>query len=259
MTPPGRSRPRSSASLMMKSPARSFTDPPGLRNSALPRIVQPVASEARRSLIIGVLPTVAMKPSRTFISQTDPGGRTLQTSGAKPSGSREPAAAQVVAVEEQPLYGDDRWRVAEAAGEQALAGLGKGHDLDANVLVFLRQAVDAADPAAVDAAAIELQRFAGTAGARQIVADGHQLPDLAAGFFFRLAMGDCFRRLTRIDDPRDDLLLPGRLAGGHGADPELLDEHHAVALGIVGQDAHRMAALEHFAHDLAAPAATEQA
>src|SRR6267143_689034 len=67
MTPPGRKRPRSSASLMMKSAARSLTDPPGLRNSALPRIVHPVSSEARRNLIIGVSPTVPIKPSRIFM------------------------------------------------------------------------------------------------------------------------------------------------------------------------------------------------
>src|SRR5215470_12737698 len=112
---------------MMASAARSFTDPPGLRNSALPRIVQPVASEAWRSRISGVLPTVAMKPSRTFIVLGRSWGRRLQTSGAMLPGSREPAPPQLVAVEEQPLHGDDGRGVAEAAGEQALAGLRKGH------------------------------------------------------------------------------------------------------------------------------------
>jgi hypothetical protein len=67
MTPPGRSAPRSSASLMIASAARSLTEPPGFKNSALPRIVQPVSSEARRSLMSGVLPTVPIKPSRVSI------------------------------------------------------------------------------------------------------------------------------------------------------------------------------------------------
>src|SRR6185437_9390679 len=49
---------------MMNSAARSFTDPPGLRNSALPRIVQPVISDARRSFISGVLPIESIKPLR---------------------------------------------------------------------------------------------------------------------------------------------------------------------------------------------------
>src|ERR1700736_2826306 len=54
--PPGLSSPRFSASRIIHLPARSFTDWPGFMNSALPRMVQPVASEACRNLISGVLP-----------------------------------------------------------------------------------------------------------------------------------------------------------------------------------------------------------
>ena len=50
------------ASWMMKSAARSFTDWPGFMNSALPRMVQPVSSEARFSLMRGVRPTAAATP-----------------------------------------------------------------------------------------------------------------------------------------------------------------------------------------------------
>ena len=64
MTPPGRSAPRASASRIIASAARSLTEPPGLRNSAFPRIVQPVRSEACCNLINGVLPMLPMKPSR---------------------------------------------------------------------------------------------------------------------------------------------------------------------------------------------------
>ncbi len=53
-----------SASSMMASAARSLTEPPGFRNSALPRMVQPVSSEAFLSLMSGVLPIAPMKPSR---------------------------------------------------------------------------------------------------------------------------------------------------------------------------------------------------
>ena len=60
-TPPGFSMPRCSASVMMARPARSFTEPPGFMNSALPRIVQPVASDARRRRISGVLPMAAAR------------------------------------------------------------------------------------------------------------------------------------------------------------------------------------------------------
>src|SRR5271156_5254300 len=54
--PPGFNSPRFSASRIIHLPARSFTDWPGFMNSALPRMVQPVASEARFSLMSGVLP-----------------------------------------------------------------------------------------------------------------------------------------------------------------------------------------------------------
>ena len=62
IVPPGRSVPRFTASWMMNSAARSFTDWPGFMNSALPRMVQPVSSEARLSLMRGVRPTAAATP-----------------------------------------------------------------------------------------------------------------------------------------------------------------------------------------------------
>ena len=53
-------RPRATASLMIASAARSLTEPPGFMNSALPRIVHPVSSEAARSLMSGVRPIAPM-------------------------------------------------------------------------------------------------------------------------------------------------------------------------------------------------------
>eukprot|EP00976_Prorocentrum_cordatum_P062750 1176830-Prorocentrum_minimum.AAC.10 len=63
-SPPGLSTPRSSASLMRYKAARSLTLPPGFKNSALPRISHPVASEAAFRRIRGVRPMVSMKESR---------------------------------------------------------------------------------------------------------------------------------------------------------------------------------------------------
>src|SRR6266849_10257749 len=60
MMPPGFSVPRLSASSMMNSAARSLTDWPGFMNSALPRMVHPVSSDACLSLISGVLPIASM-------------------------------------------------------------------------------------------------------------------------------------------------------------------------------------------------------
>ena len=56
IVPPGRSSPDARAAVTMPSAARSLMDWPGFRNSALPRMVQPVSSDAFFSLIRGVLP-----------------------------------------------------------------------------------------------------------------------------------------------------------------------------------------------------------
>src|SRR5436190_17264442 len=62
--PPGRNSPVASASRMMNSAARSFTDCPGFMNSALARISHLVCSLARRSRIRGVFPMA----SRTLLA-----------------------------------------------------------------------------------------------------------------------------------------------------------------------------------------------
>src|ERR1700744_2896922 len=66
--PPGLSSPRFSASRIIHLPARSLTDWPGFMNSALPRMVQPVASEACFSLISGVLPMASTTSCLNIIS-----------------------------------------------------------------------------------------------------------------------------------------------------------------------------------------------
>src|SRR5262245_8957138 len=60
--PPGFSVPAFSAASMMPRAARSFTDPPGFMNSALPRISQPVSALSLLRRISGVLPTEPEKP-----------------------------------------------------------------------------------------------------------------------------------------------------------------------------------------------------
>ena len=60
--PFGFSRPLASASLTIQSAARSFTEPPGFINSALPRILQPVSWERLSILMRGVFPIDSDKP-----------------------------------------------------------------------------------------------------------------------------------------------------------------------------------------------------
>ena len=71
MTPPGCSIPRAIASRTIARAARSLTEPPGFMNSALPRIVQPVAADAARNLMSGVFPmdsmTVGLKDMLTSL------------------------------------------------------------------------------------------------------------------------------------------------------------------------------------------------
>src|SRR6266568_3144750 len=57
MSPPGLISPRFSASRMICRAGRSFTDWPGFMNSALPRIVQPVAHDENPGLFVfGAVP-----------------------------------------------------------------------------------------------------------------------------------------------------------------------------------------------------------
>src|ERR1035437_6050986 len=70
--PPGRKFPRAIASFTMASPARSFTDPPGFMNSALPKSSQPVNADAWRSLMSGVFPIASMTLAAMLISVQDP-------------------------------------------------------------------------------------------------------------------------------------------------------------------------------------------
>ena len=80
--PPALSSPRLSASRIIWRPARSLTEPPGFMNSALPRIVQPVAAEARCNLISGVWPIASTMPSRICMPDA------LSRRGFEPSGGQ---------------------------------------------------------------------------------------------------------------------------------------------------------------------------
>ena len=77
ITPPGRNSPFFTASSMMNKAARSLTDWPGFMNSALPRMVQPVAADTRSSRINGVLPIASMIPLRICMASSPAGRATL--------------------------------------------------------------------------------------------------------------------------------------------------------------------------------------
>src|SRR6516162_2211375 len=146
MTPPGRSWPRSSASLMIQSAARSLTEPPGLRNSALPRIVHPVSSEARRSFISGVFPTVPTNPSRIFMPPSHTLGRNPRLSGGRPNhqarwlgSGRRPLLAEMVPVAEEPIERDQGVTALDCAGIEHRFHFSERLDHHADVFVLRRQ------------------------------------------------------------------------------------------------------------------------
>src|SRR5215468_10763011 len=89
-SPPGLRSPRFSASRIIHLPARSFTDWPGFMNSALPRMVQPVASEARFSLMSGVLPMASTTSLLKIMSGGPPG---FLDAFGEPSQRNRPAQA----------------------------------------------------------------------------------------------------------------------------------------------------------------------
>ena len=62
-----------------------------------------------------------------------------------------------------------------------------------------------------------------------------------------------------VDQPGDVFELPRRAAAIQRREAELLDQHDAVAVGIVEQHRDRRAAPDDVEHALAAPAAREQA
>src|SRR5579885_503468 len=144
MMPPGRRRPRSSASWMMASAARSFTEPPGFRNSALPRILQPVASDAPASSMSGVSPMLPMNPLRISMAARLSGGGTA----VKPAGLA-PGGADPIAVERKPLERDDAGGIGDRPFVEPAHRIGEGQDLHPDVLMLFGQAVNAAGPAAV--------------------------------------------------------------------------------------------------------------
>src|SRR5690606_30298202 len=129
----------------------------------------------------------------------------------------------------------------------------------ADVLLLVVQPMNPAGAAAVDPAAENRHGLGAGAGAGDEAADGVEGGDGAAGLLEGLAPGHILGDLALLDDPGDHLDEPGLQPGGIGARPELLNEDHRVALGIVEQYSRGMAALEDLSGHLLGPAAVELA
>ena len=122
----------------------------------------------------------------------------------------EPFLAKSGVAEAEPLKGDDGGRVDEPAVVEPLENLGSGNDADADILVFMVQAVQAADAGRIHPAAEQRDGFAAHAGTDEKLARELQVLDLASGFLDGLAAGHVLRPFALVDDPGDDFQEPRR-------------------------------------------------
>src|SRR5689334_16082218 len=100
-----------------------------------------------------------------------------------------------------------------------------------------------------------MHRLRAAAGARQDAVDRDERADrLEAGLLGDLAARNRLRRLALVDDPGDDLELPGRPAGEIGRQTKLLDQDDLVFRLVPEEDSRGAAALEHLALEFLGPA-----
>ncbi len=127
-------------------------------------------------------------------------------------------------------------------------------DDDADILVFLGEAMDASGRGRVDPRAEKMDVLIGGAGGSEIAPDrdGFALnlePRLLAG----LPNGDRERALVGVDKPRHRFDLPRRGSGEESRQAELLDENDAVQRGVVKDNGDGLAAPHHVVSANAAP------
>ncbi|MCY1178139.1 hypothetical protein D9M73_184780 [compost metagenome] len=119
--------------------------------------------------------------------------------------------------------------------------------------------MDAIGIAAVAAANEQMDPLVAAARRRQVVADRPQRAQRHAGLLDGLAAGDVFRLLVLVDQAGDQFQQPGIHPRLQRADTELFDQHHFVALRVIGQDANRIVAHEQLTTDHRPHAAGELA
>src|SRR5690554_2500190 len=131
--------------------------------------------------------------------------------------------------------------------------------MELNVLGFVGNAENALQAARIDLAAEQTDAFVAAAGAGVVRADGHEFFHSAAGFLARFPPHDLLRRLAGLDHAGNDLEQPRPTRIFYRTDPELLEQHDVVELGVVEQHAGGVASPEHLPLDVSAHAAAEEA
>ena len=131
-----------------------------------------------------------------------------------------------------------------------------------NVLMLFGQPVDSSGATRIHPAAKQINLLVAAAGTAEIAAYMHQLSRLATGLFEGFAPRNVIGAFALVDDARYQFQKPrGSVVGRRlrqRPDTKLLNQDHAIQLGVVQQHARRMAALKHLPLELRAPATGEQ-
>ena len=133
----------------------------------------------------------------------------------------------------QPVKANQRHGIVQLSRHQSIPCLGKRHDVNQNVFVFVFDTVYAAEPRAVDQATEQRDLLGAGARTRIVAMELDQFTDIAASLFLRLAARDIRRCLAGLHQSGDRLQLPRRDRIVQGTGTDLLDQHDMVMNRIV--------------------------
>lgn len=128
-----------------------------------------------------------------------------------------------------------------------------------DVLALLGQSEYAFGTFAVAAADVQMHLLVAAARRREVAAHRPQRPKLKTCFLHRLTARDLLRLFVLVDQSGHQLDQPGVVRLVQCSGTELLDQHHLVAPGVIGQHADGIVPNEQLAFDLRTHLATEQA
>ncbi len=156
------------------------------------------------------------------------------------------------------MQGDDARCIADLSVAHSLQGIFERPDLDADIFRLFHQAMQPARPRAVATPQVQMDEFIAAARGWKILGHRPKRSEGKPSFLLRFTMSNFFRLFVLVDQAGHQFHQPrvGDLV--HGADAKLLDQHHFIALRVVGQHAHRVMAHEQFTADFAAHATGKQ-
>lgn len=162
-------------------------------------------------------------------------------------------------VQGRPLQDDDARRVVDPPVARGPQRIFQRPDVDADVLVLLRQTMYATDAFVVVTADEQVHHLIDTVRRRQVPGYRPERAEGQPGLPRRLVMGHLLRLFVLVDQTGGQPQQSGVGELLHRPDAELLDEHHAAALRTVGQHADRVMADEQFPTDFPAHVVIELA